>query len=92
MDRDSDDSVDSGEEIIQYHEAFAENVTIRGTSGVDEPITFFPSGRTSITSTQTLIVCDYRGFTEDAKGLVISILGRAGVTQAMSTNQTSCTP
>ena len=92
VDSDTDDTVDAGEEVLQYHEPFANSVTIRATSGADEAITFFPSGRTSISSTQTLVLCDYRGFGEDAKGLVLSILGRASIMAADSTSETSCTP
>lgn len=91
-DQDSDDTVDAGEEVIQYHDSLSGRVTIRGTSGADEAITFFPSGRTSITSTQTLILCDHRGFGEDAKGLVLSILGRASIMAADSTSENTCTP
>ena len=92
VDEDRDDTVDAGEEVIQYHKPLAGNLTIRGTAGVDEAVTFFPSGRTSISSTQTLILCDYRGFGDDAKGLVVSILGRASIMAAESTSESTCTP
>lgn len=92
VDSDTDDTVDAGEEIIQYHEPLAGSLTIRATSGADEPVTFFPSGRTSISSTQTLVLCDHRGFGKDAKGLVLSILGRASIMAAESTSEDSCTP
>ena len=92
VDDDTDDKIDAGEEVIQFHEAFADNVTIRGTSGIDEPVTFFPSGRTSISSTQTLILCDHRGFGKDAKGIVVTILGRASIVAAQSTGENSCIP
>ena len=91
VDQDDDDTIDSGEEVLQFHEALRGNLTMRGTQGV-APITFFPSGRTSLTSTQELIICDHRGFGDDAKGLVVSILGRASIMSAKSTNQTSCIP
>jgi type IV fimbrial biogenesis protein FimT len=92
VDNDADRAVDSGEEVIQYHRALNENLTLRGTSEINNPITFFPSGRTSITSTQTMILCDARGFGDDAKGLVVSILGRASVMKATDTGKSACTP
>jgi type IV fimbrial biogenesis protein FimT len=92
VDEDADGAVDAGEEIIQYHEPIVGGVTLRGTAGVNGPITFFPSGRTSITSTQTLILCDHRGFGDDARGLVVSILGRASVMKAPATGLTTCKP
>lgn len=92
VDNDADRAVDGGEEVIQFHQALNQKLTLRGTSEINNPITFFPSGRTSITSTQTMILCDARGFGADAKGLVVSILGRASVMKATDTGQTACTP
>jgi type IV fimbrial biogenesis protein FimT len=90
VDSDADRKVDGGEEVIQYHQALNKNLTLRGSSEINKPITFFPSGRTSITSTQTMILCDSRGFGEHAKGLVVSILGRASVTKATDMGKTAC--
>jgi type IV fimbrial biogenesis protein FimT len=92
VDTNADGALDAGEEVLQYHGAMVGQVTLRGTAGVDGSITFFPSGRTSITSTQTIILCDHRGFGDDAKGLVVSILGRASVMKAAATGQSACDP
>ena len=90
VDADADGVVDSGEEVIQYHAALADQMSIRGTSEFDAPVTFFASGRTSIDTTQTLIFCDARGFSEDSKGLVVSILGRSSRVPAASTGADAC--
>jgi type IV fimbrial biogenesis protein FimT len=90
VDTDSDATLDSGEEVLQVHDAIKGNLSFHGTSQVKDFITFRASGRTSVTSTQTLILCDTRGFGIHAKGLVVSILGRASVMAAPDTGQTAC--
>ena len=89
-DPDRDANVDTGEEILQIHDDLHDSITIYGTSGVTDAITFRASGNTSISSTQVMVLCDARGFGDDAKGLVISILGRASLLPAASTGQTTC--
>jgi type IV fimbrial biogenesis protein FimT len=90
VDPDQDANVDGGEEIVQIHDPLQGKLTMYGTSGIDKDITFRASGQTSITSTQTLIACDERGFSSHAKGLIITILGRASVMSGPDTGQTTC--
>lgn len=92
VDGNGDGDIDSGEEVLQYHDPVGGKVTLRGTAGLNQPLTFFPSGRTSISSTQTFIVCDERGFGDDARGMVVSILGRASAMKASATSQDACIP
>ncbi len=92
VDVDGDARIDGGDgdEIIYIHDALLGSLTLHGTAGVRNFITFRPSGMTSVTSTQTFILCDGRGFVDEAKGLVVSIMGRGSTMSATSTNQTSC--
>jgi hypothetical protein len=76
--------------VVLNHEALDPRITFGGTVQVVNSITFRPSGTTSITGTQVLIVCDGRGFDESAKGILVTITGRGGVMKATDTGQTTC--
>jgi type IV fimbrial biogenesis protein FimT len=89
-DPDRDATVDAGEEVLQVHESLNGKITLYGTTDVEDFITFRASGQTSISSTQAMVFCDERGFGTDAKGLVVSILGRASVMPAPDTGETTC--
>ena len=90
VDVDGDGTVDGGDEILAIHDALLGALTFHGTSGVEDLITFRPSGQTSVTSLQTMVLCDQRGFIDDAKALVISIMGRASTMSATDSGQTDC--
>ena len=92
VDVDADGVVDGGDgdEVVAVHDALLGSVTLQGTAGVANLITFRPSGQTSIINMQAIIACDSRGFVADSKGMVISIMGRASTMSAADTGQTSC--
>ena len=90
VDVDGDGTVDVGDEILFVHDALLGTLTLHGTTSVEDLIVFRPSGQTSISSMQTFILCDDRGFVEGAKGLVVSIMGRGSTMSATSTSQTDC--
>jgi type IV fimbrial biogenesis protein FimT len=90
VDVDGDGTVDAGDEIVMVHDALLASLTFHGTAGVKDRITFRPSGQTSLTSKQTLILCDERGFVDDAKAMVVSIMGRASTMSATATAQVDC--
>ncbi len=83
-------AVDAGDTVVLNHEALDSQITFNGTAGVTNSITFNPSGRTSITGTQVLIMCDARGFAESAKGILVTMTGRGSVMKASNTGQTAC--
>jgi type IV fimbrial biogenesis protein FimT len=89
-DLDGDASVDAGEAILLNHETLDARITFGGTAGVTTSITYRPSGTTSVTSTEVLIICDNRGFADSAKGVLITITGRGSVMKASDTGQTTC--
>jgi type IV fimbrial biogenesis protein FimT len=90
VDVNRDATVDAGDEIVQIHDPLQGKLTLYGTSELTSDISFRASGQTSITSTQALIACDERGFSSNAKGLIVTILGRASVMSAPDTGQTTC--
>jgi type IV fimbrial biogenesis protein FimT len=90
VDANRDAVVDAGEEVLLVHDPLSSGLTFYGTSQVEDFITFRAGGQTGITSTQTFILCDHRGFGLEAKGLIVSILGRASAMPAPNTGQTTC--
>lgn len=90
VDVNGDGTVDGGDEILYVHDALLGTLTLHGTTNVEDLIVFRPSGQTSVSSMQTFILCDERGFVEGAKGLMVSIMGRGSTMSATSTAQTDC--
>lgn len=89
-DLDADGNLDGDDTIIFVNQALDDQITFGGTAGVDDSITFNPSGTTSLTSTETLILCDERGFDYSGKGILISITGRASIVTRDNSGQTTC--
>lgn len=87
-DADGDGTFDGGDVVLHAHEALG-NLSYRGTALVKTDITFNPSGSTSITSIQSIIACDDRGF-GSGKGMIITITGRGSAMKATETGQTTC--
>jgi type IV fimbrial biogenesis protein FimT len=79
-----------GEAILLVHEALNARITFGGTSGVDTSISFRPSGISSVTTTEVLIMCDDRGFDYNSRGILVTITGRGSVMKAGDTGQTTC--
>jgi type IV fimbrial biogenesis protein FimT len=80
----------AGEAILLVHDALEGRITFGGTTGVANSITFRPSGTTSVTSTEILIICDDRGFDSSARGILVTITGRGSMMKASDTGQTTC--
>ncbi len=83
-------AVDAGDTVLLSHEALDATITFDGTAGVATAITYRPSGTTSVTSTEVLIICDDRGFADSAKGILVTITGRGAVMKASETGQNAC--
>ncbi len=83
-------TLDGGEQILLVHEALDQRITFGGTAQIQDFITYQPSGTTSITSAQVLIMCDDRGFIDAARGVLVTITGRGNVMKASDTGQGSC--
>ena len=84
--------VDGGnnEAILLVHDALNADITFGGTAGVDTSISFRPSGISSVTTTEVLIMCDDRGFDYNSRGILVTITGRGSVMKAGDTGQTTC--
>ena len=83
--------VDAGTDmVLLVHEALDARITFGGTPGVANSITFRPSGTSSVTSIEVLIICDDRGFEYNSRGILITMTGRGSVMKAADTGQTTC--
>ena len=84
--------VDAGdnEAVLLIHEALDSRITFGGTTGVDNFIAFRPSGTSSVTTTEVLIICDERGFDSSARGILVTITGRGSVMKAADTGEAAC--
>lgn len=89
VDSDADGVIDD-EEIIYEQEALPATLTFRGTSEATNRVTYRPNGLTNLTTTQTIVLCDKRGFGDDARGIIITILGKGSSMRATDTAQTTC--
>jgi type IV fimbrial biogenesis protein FimT len=91
-DPDADATADTGEEILFALPAFGGEITIRGTAQVASGLTFRPSGASSLTSTQTYILCDERGYGDLARSVIITRVGHTNSLIATDATPTTCTP
>jgi type IV fimbrial biogenesis protein FimT len=90
LDADGDGSFDVGDEVIQKHAPLAVNVSAIGTEQIEDFITFRPNGQTHFSGTQSLVICDDRGFGDKARAVVITIMGKAMIVPASESGQTNC--
>jgi type IV fimbrial biogenesis protein FimT len=94
VDSDANGAIDDPNDptgLLYVHQPLANGITARGTAGASGPfITFRPNGLTSMTTTQTIMLCDERGYSSEARGVVISILGKASNMLAADSGQTTC--
>jgi type IV fimbrial biogenesis protein FimT len=91
-DSNGDGAVDTGETVLYDRAGLTTPGTIRGTSQIATGVTFRPNGTTDLSATQTLIVCDDRGFGADARGIIITVVGHTSSLAATDTAITTCTP
>jgi len=89
-DADASGSVDPGDAVLHAHEALNPRITFKGTAGVTDSITYTPSGATSINGIEILMMCDDRGFSASALGVLITITGRGNALKAENTGETTC--
>lgn len=86
VDVNQSESVDAGEAILLQHEAMNPQITAR--SSLDRfRVTYLPNGFALNSSQAQLVLCDERGNVpsagelSSARGILISVTGRAGVTR-----------
>lgn len=89
-DLNGDAAVDGGDTVLLNHEALDPRITFGGTAGVANSITFRPSGTTTVTGTEVLIICDDRGYIDRSMGILVTITGRGSVMKATETGQAAC--
>jgi type IV fimbrial biogenesis protein FimT len=92
VDSNADGVIDNANDILHTHAALEQGITARWPSAAGQRITFRPNGLTSLAGTQTIVLCDERGFDPDGIAIVVSLLGKASSMAATGTSETDCTP
>lgn len=82
--------LNSGEEVLYSQEAYSGDLTIYGTSAVADRVTYRASGLTHFTTMQTFVFCDDRGYGDDARGVMVSVIGRGASLKVAETGETTC--
>ena len=90
VDADADGAVDNGEEILYREDVLPANITARGTAGAASAVVYRPNGLTNLTSTQTIMLCDDRGYGDHARGVVITMVGKASNHLATDVGPANC--
>lgn len=91
-DDNADGAVDAGDTVLFAEAALGIPLTIRGTAQIASGVTFMPNGNSDLTATQTLVLCDVRGFGEDARGLIVTVVGHSSTLAADESGVASCAP
>jgi type IV fimbrial biogenesis protein FimT len=89
-DLNGDAAVSAGDTILMNHDSLNSTITFGGSAGVTNSITYRPSGTTSVTSVQTLMVCDERGFDYSSLGIFVTVSGRGTVIKGSDTGYSAC--
>jgi len=89
-DLNGDGAVDNDDTVILNHAELDTRITFNSTGGIADFITYNPSGITTITGVQVLMMCDDRGYAKSAKGILITITGRGSVMNGPDTGQLTC--
>jgi type IV fimbrial biogenesis protein FimT len=89
-DSDRDGVLDSGE-LLQFQEPLNASIkTFGATAGATSSVTFNTAGRSTLTSPQTFVMCDERGFGDHARAIHLTVFGTATVHKATETAATAC--
>lgn len=92
----NDDAVaDVGETLLQVHQALTGNVTLIGNGNVADYISYAATGFTRLKNgggfqAGTLILCDDRGFGDQAKAVVLNNTGRPATMKATDSDKSNC--
>lgn len=85
--------------ILRVHNGLNGGVTLTGDAALGDYVSYVPTGATQViggsssaTQSGLLILCDDRGFVDEARGVQITATGRVSASSATSTAATSCTP
>lgn len=95
-DTDNDAVVDTGETVLQIYSELKGDNSLRGNTNVASYVSYVPTGFTQLVGGSiqagTLVVCDDRGFGDEARAIIISATGRPRVESAGDSSLTTCTP
>ena len=66
-------------------------IGLAASAGLAGRITYRPNGMTNLSSTQTVVLCDDRGFSDQSRSVVVTLLGKSSHLSARDAAQTTCT-
>ena len=89
VDTNNDAVLDVDETQLELHVALDGNNTLRGTTDVDDYVSFDYAGRAQ---SGTFVLCDQRGFGDHAIAINVLATGRSRNLTATKSSATSCTP
>lgn len=81
---------DDDEDILQIHPPLSAGTTARATGSLANSVTYRPNGLTSLSGTESLVICDARGFSVSARILTVSILGKVSILKVEETEVGTC--
>jgi type IV fimbrial biogenesis protein FimT len=90
IDEDDDRTLDAGEDILQIHPPLSAETTARATGSLANSVTYRPNGLTNLSGTESLVICDARGFGTNSRILTVSILGKVSVLKVEESGVGTC--
>jgi type IV fimbrial biogenesis protein FimT len=82
--------LDAGEDVLQIHPPLSAGTTARATGSLANSVTYRPNGLTSLSGTESLVICDARGFDTSSRILTVSILGKVSILKVEETEVGTC--
>lgn len=94
-DKNRDGNFDAGDdEVLQIHSPMADNLTARssqtGDDTLENSITFLPNGRTNLSATREIFICNSASYGVSARVLIVSILGKASILNDEDMEEDGC--
>jgi type IV fimbrial biogenesis protein FimT len=90
VDVNADRVLNNDEDILQVHPPLSDGTTARATGTLANSITYRPNGLTNLNGTQSLVICDARGFDESSRILTVSILGKVSILKVEESGVGTC--
>lgn len=90
VDANDDGALDAGEDILQIHSPLSAGTTARATGTLANSVTYRPNGLTSLSGTESLVICDARGFGTNSRILTVSILGKVSILKVEESGVGTC--
>ena len=80
-------ALDVGEDIVRFHEALPDGLTLFAAAGVANRVTYTRDGRSDLTAVSSFVLCDQRGTTR-GRSITLAVTGRPTIDR----NPSGCNP